>query len=92
MFNDTDDGQTQYCPMCLEWAEKYEKLKAENEELKKRNEELDKMTGIYSHRLMERYKQALEEIQNVLFPKNKLLITDSKSLLKTQAILNEVLK
>lgn len=27
MFNDTENGQTQHCPMCLEWAEKCEKLK-----------------------------------------------------------------
>ena len=26
MFNETDNGQTQYCPMCEEWAEKYKEL------------------------------------------------------------------
>lgn len=34
MFNETDNGQTQYCPMCQEWAEKYEKLNKENNEYK----------------------------------------------------------
>lgn len=34
MFNDSDNGQTQYCPMCEEWAEKCEELKKENERLK----------------------------------------------------------
>lgn len=39
------------------------RLEKENEELKKRCEELDKMTGIFSVRLADKYKQALEEIR-----------------------------
>ena len=34
MFRETEQGETQYCPMCEEWAEKYERLQAENEKLK----------------------------------------------------------
>lgn len=26
MFNETDNGQTQYCEECQKWAEKYSKL------------------------------------------------------------------
>lgn len=34
MFNDSDNGQTQYCKECQKWVEKYEKLEKENERLK----------------------------------------------------------
>lgn len=43
-----------------------QRLKQEKEELKKRCEELDKMTGIFSARLANKYKQALEEIRKIL--------------------------
>lgn len=46
-------------------GEVLDKLKKENEELKKRCEELDKMTGIFSARLADKYKQALEEIKSL---------------------------
>lgn len=35
----------------------------ENNKLKERVKQLDEMTGIYSVRLMEKYKQALEEVE-----------------------------
>ena len=41
------------------------RLKKENEELKKRCGELDKMTGIFSARLADKYKQALKEIREI---------------------------
>ena len=56
MFRETEQGKTQYCPMCEEWAEKYERLEQENERM-------NKLTGIFSARLCEKYKQALEEIR-----------------------------
>lgn len=31
MFKETEQGETQYCPMCLEWSEKYKRLQTENE-------------------------------------------------------------
>ena len=41
------------------------KYKQENEELKKRCKELDKMTGIFSARLANKYKRALEGIREI---------------------------
>lgn len=40
MFRETEQGETQYCPMCEEWAEKYKRLQAENELLKDANAHL----------------------------------------------------
>ena len=58
--------------MCRNYKEKkdeLQRLKQENEELKKRCEELDKMTGIFSVRLANKYEQALEEIREMLMCK-----------------------
>lgn len=34
MFNDSDNGQTQYCEECQKWAEKCEQLENAIEEIK----------------------------------------------------------
>ena len=40
-------------------------LKAENERLKEKVEKLDKMTGIFSARLCQKYQQTLQEIRDM---------------------------
>lgn len=47
-----------------DFAERAEKLKQENKELKEKIKDLESITGIFSVRLMEKYKHALEEIRN----------------------------
>lgn len=39
MFKDSGNGETQYCPMCYDWAEKYNKLEAENLKIKQVNKD-----------------------------------------------------
>ena len=43
MFNDADNGQTQYCSMCEEWARKYEELEKLNKALIKTFEEINEI-------------------------------------------------
>lgn len=53
-----------------------QRLKAENEQLKEENKKLNKMTGIFSTRLCEKYSQALQEIRAIAIHEIKEL-TDS---------------
>lgn len=46
--------------------EEYKLLQQENEELKEKIKDLDAMTGIFSVRLANKYKQALEEIRKLI--------------------------
>lgn len=48
-----------YCKECYKKQEQIEQLQAENEKL-------NKMTGIFSARLCEKYRQALQEIRDIL--------------------------
>lgn len=41
------EEETQYCPMCQEWAEKYDQLKKENEKMSKGYEELTEIVSPY---------------------------------------------
>lgn len=47
-----------------EFAERAYKLEQENKELKEKIKDLESITGIFSVRLMEKYKHALEEIRS----------------------------
>ena len=46
------------------------RLEQENKELKEKVQKLDAMTGIFSARLMEKYKKALEEIREYCYKRS----------------------
>lgn len=60
-----------------------ERLKEENLQLQTIDMEIDRNNN---------YRKALEEIREILFPKNKWIITDCEEILEIQKITNEVLK
>ena len=69
-----------------------EKQKAENEKLKERVKQLDEMTGIYSVRLMEKYKKALEEIKVDFInhtARNGITKFENEIFLKIDKVLND---
>ena len=66
-----------------------ELLKQENEELKARVKILNRMTGIFSARLAEKYRQALEEIREIVSGNYEILDPQAKKEIQTK--INEVL-
>ena len=49
----------------IELEDYFMKLEQENKELKEKIKDLESITGIFSVRLMEKYKQALKEIREI---------------------------
>ena len=56
-----------------EFLKEIAELEAKNEKLKEENEKLNKMTGIFSARLCEKYRQALQEIKQVTGVYNEVI-------------------
>lgn len=64
MLSCVNCGEQYLSPDGAELYEKNVQLQKENEELKEKIKDLDAMTGIFSVRLANKYKQALEEIRS----------------------------
>ena len=74
MFKETDNGQTQYCPMCEEWRRKYELLENKlNEKIRKNADTIYEYAirmdeyhwDIIDWKIIEQAKQILQIIDEV---------------------------
>lgn len=81
-----NDGEDVTVQISQSQFDEYNDLKQENKELKEKVEVLDKMTGIFSARLCDKYRSALEEIR-ILATKNVSI----ENFVKIQNKINEVL-
>lgn len=72
-------------------CEVIEALREKNEELKNNIELMSKYNSENFAELL-KFRKAIEEIKEILFPKNKWIITDCEEILEIQKITNEALK
>ena len=80
MFKETEQGETQYCPMCEEWAEKYERLQKENEQLKNNIELMAKYNDENFDELLKCRKENEELKKEINLYKNSIVANHDRAI------------